>query len=110
MAVIAAQADRYHAVSAPFKYSQRMTRNRTLLVILAYWVYAFVSAGLGNLVTAGEVAQLTGISTLVANICAGIIMIGVNIRLFYIAKYQLERDPPSIARNKSGRQCTSSLW
>ncbi|RXN22878.1 melanocortin receptor 4-like protein [Labeo rohita] len=39
MAILAAQSDRYHAVSAPFKYSQRMTRNRTLLVILIYWVY-----------------------------------------------------------------------
>ncbi|KAK9951951.1 hypothetical protein ABG768_017821 [Culter alburnus] len=54
MAILAAQADRYHAVSAPFKYSQRMTRNRTLLVILAYWLYTFWIVSVNNLVTVGR--------------------------------------------------------
>ncbi|KAK9951949.1 hypothetical protein ABG768_017819 [Culter alburnus] len=60
MAILAAQADRYHAVSVPFKYSQRMTRNRTLLVILAYWLYAFSIVAVNNLVTMGVAKIVTG--------------------------------------------------
>ncbi|KAF4094803.1 hypothetical protein G5714_023881 [Onychostoma macrolepis] len=48
IAILAAQADRYVAVSAPFIYSQRMTRNRTLLVILGYWVYLFLIVVVNN--------------------------------------------------------------
>ncbi|XP_051740556.1 beta-2 adrenergic receptor-like [Ctenopharyngodon idella] len=102
MAILAAQADRYHAVSAPFKYSQRMTRNRTLLVILAYWIYAFLIVAVSNLVTLGVAKKVTSFGTFVANIFTVIIMIGLNVRLFFIAKFQLEREPPSAERdNKS---------
>ncbi|RXN22881.1 melanocortin receptor 4-like protein [Labeo rohita] len=99
MAILAAQADRYHAVVAPFKYSQRMTRNRTLLVILAYWVYAFLIVAVNNLVTLGVAKRVTSFGTFVANIFTIIIMIGLNVRLFFIAKFQLEREPPSAERD-----------
>ncbi|XP_060759129.1 adrenocorticotropic hormone receptor-like [Neoarius graeffei] len=98
MAILAAQADRYHAVSAPFKYSQRMTRSRTLVVIAVYWVYAFIIVAVNNLVTMGIAKQVTGFGTFVSNIFTVIIMIGLNVRLFLIARYQLEREPPSIER------------
>ncbi|XP_048014837.1 melanocortin receptor 4-like [Megalobrama amblycephala] len=99
MAILAAQADRYHAVSAPFKYSQRMTRNRTLLVILAYWLYAFLFVAVNNLVTTGIAWQVMGLGTFVSNLFTVIIMIGLNVRLFFIAKFQLEREPPSAERD-----------
>ncbi|KAK9951973.1 hypothetical protein ABG768_017842 [Culter alburnus] len=99
MAILAAQADRYHAVSAPFKYSQRMTRNRTLLVILAYWLYTFWIVSVNNLVTVGVAKKVTGYCTFVANIFSVIIMIGLNFKLFFIARFQLEREPPSAERD-----------
>ena len=99
MAILAAQADRYHAVASPFKYSQRMTRNRTLLVILAYWVYAFVIVAVNNLVPVGIAKRVTGIGTFLGNIFTVIIMIGLNIRLFYIATFQLKKEPPSADRD-----------
>ncbi|CAK6950765.1 beta-2 adrenergic receptor-like [Scomber scombrus] len=95
MAILAAQADRYHAVVSPFKYSQRMTRNRTLLVIFVYWFYAFFIVCVQNLVTAGVARQVASIGSFVGNIFTVIIMIGLNIRLFIIARFQLEREPPS---------------
>lgn len=101
MAILAAQADRYHAVSSPFKYSQRMTRGRTLMVIVAYWVYAFVIVAVNNLVPIGTAKSVTGIGTFVGNIFTVIIMIGLNIRLFLIAKYQLEREPPTAERENN---------
>ncbi|KAK7117218.1 hypothetical protein R3I94_022697 [Phoxinus phoxinus] len=99
MAILAAQADRYHAVSAPFKYSQRMTRNRTLLVILAYWLYAFLMVAVNNLVTIGVAEKVTGFGTFVANIFTVVIMIGLNFKLFFIARFQLEREPASAERD-----------
>ncbi|XP_052399491.1 melanocortin receptor 4-like [Carassius gibelio] len=99
MAILAAQADRYHAVSAPFKYSQRMTRNRTLLVILAYWLYAFLIVAVNNLVPIEVAKRVSGFGTLVVNIFTVIIMIVLNVRLFFIAKFQLEREPPSEERD-----------
>ena len=99
MAIIAAQADRYHAVASPFKYSQRMTRNRTLLVILVYWVYAFVIVAVNNLVPVGTAKRVTGIGSFLGNICTVIIMIGLNIRLYYIATFQLMKEPPSADRD-----------
>ncbi|KAL4646573.1 adenosine receptor A2b-like [Arapaima gigas] len=100
MAILAAQADRYHAVIAPLKYSQRMTWNRTLLIILAYWLYAFFMVALNNLLTVGVSKRLTSIGAFVSNIFTVVIMIGLNIRLFLIAKYQLEREPPSMEREQ----------
>ncbi|CAB1321445.1 unnamed protein product [Coregonus sp. 'balchen'] len=111
MAILAAQSDRYHAVTAPFKYSQRITRNRTLLVILFYWVYAFVIVAVNNLVPMGIAKQVTGFGTFVANIFTVIIMIGLNIRLFFIAKFQLEREPPSVEReNKRSSRESRTTW
>ncbi|KAM9361079.1 adenosine receptor A1 [Symphorus nematophorus] len=99
MAILAAQADRYHAVMSPFKYSQRMTRKRTLMVICAYWVYAFLIVAVNNLVTIGVAKKVTSIGTFVGNIFTVVIMIGLNIRLFIIARFQLEREPPSEDRD-----------
>lgn len=99
MAILAAQADRYHAISSPFKYSQRMTRNMTVMVIVAYWAYAFLIVAVKNLVTVGVAKQVTGFGTFVANIFLVIIMIVLNIRLFIIARFQLEREQPSEERD-----------
>ncbi|KAF1389398.1 hypothetical protein PFLUV_G00073020 [Perca fluviatilis] len=99
MAILAAQADRYHAVVSPFKYSHRMTRNRTLLVIFAYWVYAFLIVAVHNLVTVGVAKTITTMGTFVGNIFTVIIMIGLNVKLFMIARFQLEREPPSEERD-----------
>ncbi|KAI4820849.1 hypothetical protein KUCAC02_028816 [Chaenocephalus aceratus] len=63
MAILAAQADRYHAIVSPFKYSQLMTRNRTLLVIFAYWVYAFLIVAAHNLVTIGVAKRITSMAS-----------------------------------------------
>ncbi|RVE67934.1 hypothetical protein OJAV_G00086720 [Oryzias javanicus] len=99
MAVLAAQADRYHAVVSPFKYSQRMTRNRTLMVICSYWIYAFFIVALHNLLPSMNARQITSFGGLAGNILAVIFMIGFNIRLFIIAMYQLGKEAPSEERD-----------
>ncbi|CAG07830.1 unnamed protein product [Tetraodon nigroviridis] len=98
MAILAAQADRYHAVVSPLKYSQRMTRNRTLGVISAYWIYAFFIVAVSNMVTGSTARKITGYGVFIGNIFAVTIMIGLNIRLFIIARFQLDKEPPSEER------------
>ncbi|KAF4094806.1 hypothetical protein G5714_023884 [Onychostoma macrolepis] len=97
--ILVAQVDRYVAVSAPFIYSQRVTRNRTLLVILVYWVYGFSIVAVNNLVPIGVAIRVSFFSVFVGNIFTVIIMIGLNVRLFFIAKFQLQREPPSEERD-----------
>ncbi|KAM4578983.1 uncharacterized protein V3H82_008296 [Fundulus diaphanus] len=99
MAILAAQADRYHAIMSPFKYALRMTRNKTLVVIFAYWFYAFSIVAVQNLVPVGTASKVTSIGTFIGNIFAVVIMIGLNIRLFIIATFQLGREPPSEERD-----------
>lgn len=98
MAIIAAQADRYHAVVSPLKYSKRMTRNRTLGVISAYWIYAFFIVAVSNMVRGDTARKITGFGVFIGSIFAVTIMIGLNIRLFIIAKFQLDKQPPSEER------------
>ncbi|XP_036069630.1 uncharacterized protein LOC118599186 isoform X2 [Oryzias melastigma] len=99
MAILAAQADRYHAVVSPFKYSLRMTRNRTLMVICSYWIYAFFIVALHNLLPSQSARQITNFGGLAGNVLAVIFMIGFNIRLFIIAKNQLGKEAPSDERD-----------
>ncbi|XP_060926985.1 olfactory receptor 5M1-like [Limanda limanda] len=98
-AILAAQADRYHAVASPFQYSRRMTRNRTVVVICAYWLFGFLLVAVNNLVAVDVARQIWGIGLLLSNIFTVIIMIGLNIRLFIIARFQLEKEPPSVERD-----------
>ncbi|XP_061586237.1 melanocortin receptor 4-like [Cololabis saira] len=99
MAILAAQADRYHAVASPFKYGQRMTRNRTLVVIVCYWLYAFCIVAATNLVQAGVALQIVSIGSFAGNIVTVGIMIGLNVRLFIIATFHMGREPPSEERD-----------
>lgn len=99
MAILAAQADRYHAVVSPLKYTRRMSRNVTLLVIFSYWLYAFFIVALHNLLPVGAARKVMSIGTFAGNVFAVGIMIGLNIRLFVIARFQLAREPPSEERD-----------
>ncbi|KAM8960722.1 adrenocorticotropic hormone receptor-like [Pelodytes ibericus] len=98
MAILAAQADRYHAVSSPYKYHQRMTLRRTILLILGMWVYAFLIVAINNLVDSVLAKKVTSTGTFLCYFCTMGIMIGLNIKLIMIAKYQLGREPPAIER------------
>ncbi|XP_043083851.1 adenosine receptor A1-like [Puntigrus tetrazona] len=99
IAILVAQVDRYHAVSAPFRYSTRMTRSRTLLVILGYWVYSFFIVAVNNSVPIGVAIRVTFLAAFVGNLFAVVVMIGLNVKLFLIARFQLGREAPSEERD-----------
>ncbi|XP_078082232.1 uncharacterized protein LOC144502293 [Mustelus asterias] len=95
---LAAQADRYHAIISPFRYAQRMTRARIGIVIACLWIYAYAVTGVQNLVTSAIGMKISGIGSLICNLITYIVMVVLNIKLYLIAKYQLEREPPSPER------------
>lgn len=98
LVTLAAQADRYHAVTSPYKYPRRMTVSRTVVLILGLWVYAFLIVAINNLVASNVAVKVTSAGTFFCYLFTMVIMIGFNIKLFMIAKYQLERDPPTSER------------
>eukprot|EP00061_Rhincodon_typus_P013439 g39816.t1 len=98
LVTLAAQADRYHAVVSPFRYALRMTRAKTGIVIFCLWIYAYAVVGTQNLVTSAVGMKISGIGSLICNLITYIIMVGLNIKLYLIAKYQLEREPHSAER------------
>ncbi|MEQ2213290.1 hypothetical protein XENOCAPTIV_012437 [Xenoophorus captivus] len=81
-----------------------MPRNRTLIVIFVYWFYAFFIVAVQNLVPVGTASEITSIGTFIGNVFAVVIMIGLIIRLFIIATFQLGREPPSDERDNK-RSC-----
>ncbi|KAK1159985.1 adenosine receptor A2b-like [Acipenser oxyrinchus oxyrinchus] len=98
LVILAAQADRYHAVVSPFQYSRRMTPMKTVLVVCCLWVYAYANVAALNLVTSATAAKISSIGTFMCNVITLVIMLGLNIKLYLIAKYQLSREPPSAER------------
>uniref|UniRef100_H3AW00 G-protein coupled receptors family 1 profile domain-containing protein n=1 Tax=Latimeria chalumnae TaxID=7897 RepID=H3AW00_LATCH len=98
LVILAAQTDRYHAVASPFHYSQRMTPCKTILVIVCLWTYAYFILAVQICVADGIAVQITAFGTLICNIITLGIMIGLNIKLYLIAKHQLNREPPSSER------------
>ncbi|CAL1614909.1 unnamed protein product [Knipowitschia caucasica] len=109
MAVMAAQADRYHAVVSPFKYTQRMTRNKTVVIIVVYWAYAFAVVAMHNLMPQGVIRSFTATGAFVANILMVVIMIGLNIRLFLIAKFQLDKVSPQTDPERDSKRASINL-
>ncbi|KAJ1093809.1 hypothetical protein NDU88_006901 [Pleurodeles waltl] len=96
--ILAAQVDRYHAITWPIHYSQKMTQGKTILVIGSLWSYTFIILTSRNLVPAGAAIKILSYGTFMANIITVAIMVGLNIRLYLIAKFQLEREPPTPER------------
>ncbi|XP_051777087.1 phe13-bombesin receptor-like isoform X1 [Erpetoichthys calabaricus] len=98
LVILAAQADRYHAIVSPFRYAQRMSTTRTLLVICCLWLYTYINLAIQNLISSSAHLLWHSTGTLICNIITLVIMIGLNTKLCFIAKFQIEREPPSEER------------
>ncbi|XP_069476396.1 D(1)-like dopamine receptor [Ambystoma mexicanum] len=103
LVVLAAQADRYHAVSWPIQYSQRMTPGKTVLVIGCLWFYTCAMTITLIFSPTAVSKQINSASTLISNFITLGIMLGLNIRLYRIAKYQLDREPLTPEREDKRR-------
>ncbi|XP_043925725.1 pinopsin-like [Protopterus annectens] len=96
--LVAAQVERYIAVTSPFTY-EKITRGRTITVCIVLWTWAYGMAVPINLFKDSEIViKMHSITTLVTTVFTIFVMLVLNIKLFLIAKNQLKRDPPSLER------------
>ncbi|KAK6476314.1 ovarian cancer G-protein coupled receptor 1-like [Huso huso] len=94
LTILAAQVDRFFAVRSPFRYHRLITLPVTIAVCVYIWVHNYALVIVLNLLTSALAAKVNAGLTVTANISCIFIMIGLNIKLYLIAKYQLDRDPP----------------
>lgn len=119
LTILAAQVDRFFAVRSPFRYHRLITLPVTIAVCVYIWVHNYALVIVLNLLTSALAAKVNAGLTVTANISCIFIMIGLNIKLYLIAKYQLDRDPqnPEAESRKTSVQlivivaaCFLILW
>ena len=92
-----AQFDRYFAVCYPFIYSRFITRHVVICINIYCWVYSFAHLLARNLLPVSKAMELYVFSIIFFQLIVFTKVI-MTIKLYVIARYQLERDPPSAER------------
>ncbi|XP_043915812.1 N-arachidonyl glycine receptor-like, partial [Protopterus annectens] len=97
--IFTAQLDRYVAICHPYFYSRQITEPKTIAVCIFIWVCTFLQILTYNLVTQEVAAKINGVTTLGATVGTFFAMIGLNLKLYFIATHQLSREPESRDRD-----------
>ncbi|XP_033903033.3 G-protein coupled receptor 183-like [Acipenser ruthenus] len=92
--VLFAQIDRYLAIGHPYIYSRYITRSVIIGICIYCWVYVYLVVLINNVVTLEAATQQNAYGALAFQIIITFTMLGLNLKLYLIAKYQLSRDPP----------------
>ncbi|KAM4615886.1 uncharacterized protein ACJ7VT_008899 [Polymixia lowei] len=92
-----AQFDRYFAVCYPFIYGRFITRQVVIGINVYCWFYSFAHLLARNLLPVSKAMQMYSFSIVLLQIVV-LTKVVMTIKLYVIAKYQLERDPPSAER------------
>ncbi|XP_015238048.1 PREDICTED: trace amine-associated receptor 3-like [Cyprinodon variegatus] len=88
-----AQFDRYFAVCYPFVYSRFITRKVVIGLNIYCWVYNAAHLLARNMLPVSKAMQLYVFSIVFLQLIV-VTKVVMTIKLYVIAKYQLERDPP----------------
>lgn len=94
LAFLFAQFDRYFAICHPFIYARFVTRSVIICVNVYCWFYVYVQALIVFFLPLSKSVQVYvfGIVTLQFIVLTKVVM---TIKLFFIVRYQIERDPPN---------------
>ncbi|XP_028681054.2 G-protein coupled receptor 183-like [Erpetoichthys calabaricus] len=95
LTILSAQVDRYVAVSYPFFYARRITLRVVIGICMFIWLFNYFTLLLLNLIPWQVAISFNAISTISVQVCSVGLMIGLNIKLCIIARYQLKRETPS---------------
>ncbi len=94
MTFLFAQFDRYFAVCHPFIYTRFMSRRVVITANVYCWLHVYSQSIVLNFLPLSQSIQLCvfGIVSLQVIVLTKVVM---TIKLYVVARYQLERDPPS---------------
>ncbi|XP_047197443.1 G-protein coupled receptor 183-like [Hippoglossus stenolepis] len=100
MTFLFAQFDRYFAVCHPFAYTRFVTRGVIISTNVYCWFHVFVLLLIQNFLPLSKAVQMYvfGIVSLQVIVLTKVVM---TIKLYVIARYQLEKDPPSAERENN---------
>ncbi|XP_060926834.1 trace amine-associated receptor 1-like [Limanda limanda] len=100
MTFLFAQFDRYFAVCHPFAYTRFVTRRVIISTNLYCWFHVYVLLLIQNYLPFSKAVQMYvfGIVSLQVIVLTKVVM---TIKLYVVARYQLEKDPPSAERENN---------
>lgn len=95
-----AQFDRYIAVCHPFTYSRFITRGVVISANIYCWLYVYSQAVISIFLPFSKATQLYVFGTVTFQIIV-FTKVVMTIKLYVVARYQLERDPPSAEKEST---------
>lgn len=89
-----AQFDRYFAVCHPYVYSRFVTRRVVIGINIYCWIYSSAHLLARNFLPVSKAIQLYVVSIILFQLVV-FTKVVMTIKLYVVARFQLERDPPS---------------
>ncbi|XP_062236837.1 uncharacterized protein LOC133933675 [Platichthys flesus] len=97
MTFLFAQFDRYFAVCHSFAYMRFVTRSLIISTNVYCWFHVYVLLLIQNFMPLSKAVQMYVFSIVTLQFIV-LTKVAMTIKLYFVARYQLERDPPSAER------------
>ncbi|XP_023249577.1 uncharacterized protein LOC111644805, partial [Seriola lalandi dorsalis] len=94
MTFLFAQFDRYFAVCHPFIYTRFLTRRVVISANVYCWFHVYAQTIISNFLPLSRAVQLYVFSIISLQVIV-LTKVVMTIKLYVIARFQVERDPPS---------------
>ncbi|XP_037632528.1 trace amine-associated receptor 7d-like [Sebastes umbrosus] len=93
-----AQFDRYFAVCHPYIYTRYISRQVVISINIFCWLYSFGHPIARNLMPLSKAIQMYVFSIVIFQFIV-LTKVVMTIKLYVVARYQLEKDPPSAEKD-----------
>nr|XP_032802949.1 tyramine receptor Ser-2-like [Petromyzon marinus] len=93
LTLLASMLDRYYAVHSPFKYVEKMTRRKTMLIIGFTWLVPLVTLLMNSNMSSSSKFAYKAYSTTVVSIFLLVVMVVINTRIYITTRRQQSREP-----------------
>ncbi|XP_053277674.1 uncharacterized protein LOC128438926 [Pleuronectes platessa] len=100
MTFLFAQFDRYFAVCHSFGYTRFVTRRVIISTNVYCWFHVYVLLLIQNFLPLSKAVQMYVFGIISLQVIV-VTKVAMTIKLYFVARYQLERDPPSAERENN---------